>query len=117
MSSERLIRLNSLSGKDAPRDHFTATSASPKSSNGINAQSLERETYSTKWSSVGSTDSGKAVKGSDEESPTDGRVMFDSSDKLYRRGQEAEAINVTDPASSHYFGSHFDKEATNDVGL
>lgn len=100
--SERRIRLNSLYGKDAPRDHFTATSASPKTFSATDGHSLEQETYLTKSSTVESTDSEKAVKGSDDESQTDGRVMFqeatvkelaghihnDSSDELYRRGEE-----------------------------
>ena len=102
VASERLIRLNSLYGKDAPRDHFTATSASPKAFSATDGHSLEQETYLTDTSTIESTDSEKAVKGSDYESQGDGRVMFqeatvkelgghirnDSSDELYRRGEE-----------------------------
>ena len=83
----------------------------------MNAQSLERKTFSTN-TSIESTDSEKAVKGSDDDSPTDGRVRLESSDELYRRGKEAETIiNATDPAASRYFGSHFNEEAINDVEL
>ncbi len=131
VASERLIRLNSLYGKDAPRDHFTATSAPPKTSSAADACSLKLETYLTNRLSVESTDSEEAVKGSDDESLTDGRVVFqedtekktdriqnDSSDELYRRGKEVEAIiNYTDLAFSNYFGSHFDKEVSIDMGL
>lgn len=102
VASERLIRLNSLYGKDAPRDHFAPTSASPKTFSATDGHSLGQETYLTNTSTVESTDSEKAVKGSDDESQTDGRVMFqeatvkelaghihnDSSDELYRRGEE-----------------------------
>ena len=102
IASERRIRLNSLYGKDAPRDHFTPTSASSKTSGASSAHSLGQKTYSTNESPIESTDSEKAVKGSDSESPDDTRVMFqeatvtdlaghianDSSDELYRRGEE-----------------------------
>lgn len=123
--------LLSLYGKDAPRDLFTASSASPKTSSLTDAHSLKQETDST-YRARERTDSEKAVKGSDEESQTDGRMMSqedtviflaghitnDSSDELYRRGQEAKAIiNGTDRAFGGYFGSHFDKEVSNDLGL
>lgn len=102
VASERLIRLNSLYGKDAPRDHFTAIPASPKTFSATDGHSLEQETYLTNKSTIESTDSEKAVKGSDDESQPDGRVIFqeatvkglaghipnDSSDELYRRGEE-----------------------------
>ena len=102
IASERRIRLNSLYGKDAPRDHFTPTSASPKTPGASSAHSLAQKTYSMNKSSIESTDSEKAVKGSDSESPDDGPVMFrgavvkepvghipnDSSEELYRRGEE-----------------------------
>ncbi len=131
LAAERLIRLNSLYGKDAPRDHFTATSASPKTSSAADACSLELETYLTNRSSVESTDSEEAVKGSDDESLSDGRVMFqedtvkttghiptNSSDELYQRGKEVEVIiNFTDLVFSNYCGSHFDQEVSIDTGL
>ena len=99
---ERLIRLNSLYGKDAPRDLFTATSASIESPRATDAHIHEQKKYPTNTSSIESSDSEKAVKGSDDESPTDVQVMFqearvkelaghipnDSSDELYRRGKE-----------------------------
>lgn len=99
---ERLIRLNSLYGKDAPRDLFTATSASLESPRATDAHSHEQKTYPTNTSSIESSDSEKAVKGSDDESPTDVQVMFqeaavkelaghipkDSGDELYRRGKK-----------------------------
>lgn len=102
IAEERQIRLNSLYGKDAPRDHFTPTSTSPKTPGASRAHSLGEKTYSINESPVESTDSEKAVKGSDSESQDDGRVMFqeatvkelaghipnDSSDELYRRGEE-----------------------------
>lgn len=96
-------------GKDAPRDHFTAISASPKIPSLTDAHSLEQERGSNIKSSVGSmylarerTDSEKAVKGSDDESATDGRVTFqkatvkepaghipnDADDELNQRGKE-----------------------------
>lgn len=125
--------------KDAPRDHFTATSASPKTPSLTDTHSLEQEIDSTIKSSFGlvyvaheRTDSEKAVKGSDDKFPIDGRVTFqkdtvkelaghirnDSSDELFRCGKEAEAIiNGTDRAFGKYFGSHFDKEVSDDLGL
>ena len=110
------LDLNSLYGKDAPRDHFTATSASPKTSSAADACSLELETYLTNRSSVEITDSEKAVKGSDDESLSDGRMMFqedtvkttghiptNSSDELYQRGKEVEVIiNYTDLVFSNH---------------
>ena len=102
IASERRIRLNSLYCKDAPRDHFTPTSASPKTPGASSAHNLGQKTDSTNESTIESRDSEKAVKGSDSESPDDARVMFqeatvkelaghipnDSSDELYRRGEE-----------------------------
>ena len=99
---ERLIRLNSLYGKDAPRDLFIATSASLESSKETEAHSDKRKTYPANTSSIESTDSEKAVKGSDDESPTDvqansqeatvkelaGHIPNDSSDEVYRGGKE-----------------------------
>ncbi|CAF9917932.1 hypothetical protein IMSHALPRED_003786 [Imshaugia aleurites] len=139
VASELLMRLGSLFGKDAPRDHFTASSVSSKTSSLTDVNSLGQETESTMWSSFGPkylhrerTDSEKAVKGAEDESQIDGRVMFqeatvielarhipnDSSDELNRRGEEAEAIiDGTGRAFSGYFGSHFDKEVSNDLGL
>ena len=80
MASEGLL---SWFGKDAPRDHFTAISASSKIPSLTDAHSLEQEPGSNIKSSVGSmylarerTDSEKAVKGSDDESATDGQVTF-----------------------------------------
>lgn len=107
-ASERLIRLNSLYGKDAPRDHFTPTSASLKTSSATEFHSLGQETGFTNTSLIGSTDSARAVKGSNDDSPTDGRVTFqedavggvaahipnDSSDELDRRGQEVRIFGV-----------------------
>ena len=101
-ASERRIRLNSLYGKDAPRDHFTPTSASPKTPGASSAHSIGQKTYSMNESPNESTDSEEAVKGSDSGSPDDGRVMSqeatvkelvghmpnDSSDEMYRRGEE-----------------------------
>ena len=126
-ASERMTRLNSLYGKDAPRDHFTATSASPKTSSAAEAQSLEQEPPLTKTSSIESTDSEKAVKGSDDGRVTIQEAMVNavaqhiskhSDDELNRRGKEAEAIvNGTDCAFSDYLGSHFDKEVSNELGL
>ena len=95
-------RLNSLYGKDAPRDHFTPTCASPKTPGASSAHRLEPKAYIMIESPIESTDSEKAVKGSDNESPDDGPVMFqeatveelsghipnDSSDELYWRGEE-----------------------------
>ena len=119
--------LLSLYGKDAPRDLFTTSSASPKTSSLTDAHSLKQETDST-YLARERTDSEKAVNGSQ----TDGRVMSqqetvtglaghitnDSSDELDRRGEEAEAIiNGTDRAFGGYFGSHFDKEVSKDLGL
>lgn len=125
--------------KDAPKHHFTATSASPITPSLTDAHSVEQEIDSTIKSSVGPTylarersDSEKTVKGSDHESPNDRWVMFqkgtvtelgghitnDSSDELYWRGMEAEAItNGTDRAFSDYFGSYFDEEVSDDFGL
>lgn len=109
VASELLMRLGSLFGKDAPRDHFTASSVSSKTSSLTDVNSLGQETESTMWSSFGPkylhrerTDSEKAVKGAEDESQIDGRVMFqeatvielarhipnDSSDELNRRGEE-----------------------------
>lgn len=129
----------SLFGKDAPRDHFTATSSSPTISSLTDAHSFKQKSDSTIKSSLGPmylarerTDSEKAVNGSDIETLIDRRVMFqeatvkelaghipnDNSDELYRRGIEAEAIiNGTDRALGGHFGSHFDKEVSNDLGL
>lgn len=114
--------LMSWFGKDASRDHFTATSASLKTSSLTDAHSLEQEIDATIKLSAGPfylaperTDTEKAVKGSDGESTTDGRPTFqkatvkelaghipnDSSDELYRCGKEPEAIiNGTDHALS-----------------
>ena len=106
IASERRIRLKSLYGKDAPRDHFTPTSASPKTPDASSAHRLGQKTSSMNDSPIESTDSEKAVKGSDSESPDDGRVMFqeatvkelaghipnDSSDELCRRGEEVRII-------------------------
>lgn len=139
MASEVLMRLSSLFGEDAPRDHFTATSAFPKTSSLTNASSPTQETDSMIRSSVDPmhiarerTDSEKAVKGSDDDCPTDNQVIFqkekvrgvggiipnDSSEELNRRGKEAEAIiNGTDRAFSGYFGSHFDKEVSEELEL
>ena len=102
VASERLIRLNSLYGEDAPRDHFTPTSASLKTPSATDAHRLKRKARSTKSSPIESTDSEKAVKGSDSESQNGSRVMFqeaavkelashipnDSSDEFYQRGEE-----------------------------
>lgn len=102
IASERRIRLNSLYRKDAPRDHFTPTSASSKTPGASGAHSLAQRTCSMNESPVESTDSEKAVKGSDSELPDDGRVMFqgamvkelaghipkNSSDELYLSGEE-----------------------------
>lgn len=106
MASEGLL---SWFGKDAPRDHFTAISASPKNPSLTDAHSLEQETGSNIKSSVGSmylarerTDSEKAVKGSNDEPATDGQVTFqkatvkepaghisnDGDDELNQRGKE-----------------------------
>ena len=106
IASERRIRLNSLYGKDAPRDHFTPTSASPKTPGASSAHSLGQKTYSMNESPIESTDSEKAVKGSDSEFQDDERAMFqeatvkglaghipnDSSDELYRRGEEVRIL-------------------------
>lgn len=138
-ASEASMHLGSLFGKDTPKDHFTATSASPKALSVTDTHSLKQETNSTIQSSLDPmclarerTDSEKAVKGSDDESPIGGRVGFqedmvievadhipnDSSDELNRRGAEAEAIiNGTDRAFNSNFGSHFDEEVTEDSGL
>ena len=107
-AAERQIRLNSLYGKDAPRDHFTPTSASPKTPGASRAHSLGQKTYSINESPIESTDSEKAVKGSDSESQDDGRVMFqeatakelaghipnDSSDEPYRGGEKVRFFSV-----------------------
>lgn len=109
-ASELRIRLNSLYGKDAPRDHFTPTSASPKTPGESSAHSLGQKTYSMNGSPNESTDSEKAVKGSDNGSPDDGRVMSqeatvkelasqipnDSSDELHRRGEEVRIFQSDD---------------------
>lgn len=108
VASERLIRLNSLYGKDAPRDHFAPTSESPKTLSAAAGHSLEQEIYLTNMSSIESADSEKAVKGSDDGSQTDGRATFqeatvtevagdihnDSSDELYRLGEEVRIIQI-----------------------
>lgn len=139
MASEGLMLSRSLFGKDAPRDHFTATSSSPTISSLTDAHSFKQKSDSTIKSSLGPmylarerTDSEKAVNGSDIETLIDRRVMFqeatvkelaghipnDNSDELYRRGIEAEAIiNGTDRAFGGHFGSHFDKEVSNDLEL
>ena len=105
-ASERRIRLNSLYGKDAPRDHFTPTSVSPKTPGASSAHSLGLKAYSMNESPNESTDSEKAVKGSDSGSPDDGQVMSqkatikelaaripnDSSDEMFRRGEEVRAF-------------------------
>ena len=124
------IRLGSWFDKDAPKDYFTATSGSLKTPSLTDHHSLKQETDSM-YLARERTDSEKAVKGSDDESMTDGRVTFqddtvkelarhipnDSSEELYRRGQEAEAIiNGTDRAFNGHFGSHFDMDS-NDLGL
>ena len=96
------MRLESLFGKDAPKDYFTATSGSLKTPS-LTDHSLKQETDSMHLSRR-RTDSEKAVKGSDDESLTDGRVKFqdaaveelgvhipkDSSEELSRRGKEAD---------------------------
>ena len=108
IASERRIRLNSLYGKDAPRDHFTPSSASPKTPSASSAHSLGQQTYSMHESPIECTDSEKAVKGSDSEIPDDRRVLFqedtinelaghipnDSSEELYRRGEEVRFSSV-----------------------
>ena len=96
------MRLDSLFGKDAPKDYFTATSGSLKTPS-LTDHSLKQETDSMHLPRE-RTDSEKAVKGSDDESLTDGRVTFqdaaveelgvhipkDSSEELSRRGKEAD---------------------------
>ena len=61
----------------------------------------------------------KAVKGSDATvKELAGHVPNDSSDELYGRGKEAETIiKGTDRAFSGHFGSHFEKEDGDDLGL
>lgn len=127
-STEFLMRLGRWFGKDAPRDHFTASSASPKTSSMTDAHSLKQETDST-YLVRERTDSEKAVKGLEDDddrlAARDGRVMGlgshiqnDSSDELSRRGEEADAIiNGTDRAFSGYFGSHFEEDVSDDLGL
>ena len=97
----RLDPLDSLFGEDAPKDYFTATFGSLKTPS-LTDHSLKQETDSMHLSRE-RTDSEKAVKGSDDESLTDGRVTFqdtaveelgvhipkDSSEELSRRGKEA----------------------------
>ena len=71
----------SLFGKDAPRDHFTVTIASPNTPSPVY---LARER----------TDSEKAVNGSEEATVKElaGQTPNDSSDELYRREIEVRAI-------------------------
>lgn len=124
------MRLHSLFGKDAPKDYFTATSGSLKTPSLTDSHSFKQETDSMHLSRE-RTDSERAVKGSDDESLTDGRVKFqdetvegvaghipnDSCEELYRRGEEADAIiNGAERAFSGYFGSHFNMDS-NDLGL
>ena len=122
-SMESLKRLGKWFNNDAPRDHFTASSASPKTSSMTDAHSLKQETDST-YLARERTDSEKAVKGSDEDDrelflrAVAGHIPNDSSDELCRRGKEAEAIiNGTDRAFGGHFGSHFEEDVSDDLGL
>ena len=106
LASERLI---SLYSKDAPRDLFTPTSTSPNTPSTTGADNPKQETDSVNTAPMESTDSEKAVKGSDSESQTDGRVMLqgatvdelpgyifsDNSDELYGRGDKVRIFGVT----------------------
>ena len=129
VASERLKRLNNLYSKDAPRDYFTATSGSLKTFNATEAKRVQQTTCSTNASSIESTDSEKAVKGSDGDPLIDGQVMFQTSvveghipiarsDELLDCGKQAEAIiDGADRAFGDISGGQFDRKVSNDIGL
>ncbi len=102
------LRLRIWYGEDAPRTLFTASSASQKTSSLTDAHSLKQGTDST-YLARERTDSEKADDGEDEESQIDkklnnlgGHISNDSSDELYRRGQEVRTF----PSDSFMFGTN-----------
>ena len=120
---EYIIRLNSLYGKDTPKDRFIATSAPPLTTGVVDTHSLEEEKYLTNTTLVESTYSEEAIRGSDNESPIDGLVLFhedtvkDNAGSIsmvavtsYIEKMARAIIKFTDPAFNSHFGSHFDKE-------
>ncbi|KAM0803080.1 hypothetical protein BDR22DRAFT_886956 [Usnea florida] len=97
----------SLFDRDAPRDYFTVTAASPNTSGPMY---LARER----------TDSEKAVKGSKEATVKElaGQSPNYSNDEPYRRETEAKGItHGSDRAFGDYFGGHFGKENLDDFEL
>lgn len=96
--------------RDGPKDYFTTTSGSTKTSTLTDPHSLKQDTDSM-YLSRERTDSEKAVKGSDDEPLTDGRVVFQDAaveavaghipnecrEELHRRGKEAEGLYFSSP--------------------
>ena len=91
------LRLRIWYDEDAPRNLFTASSASPKTSSLTDAHSLKKKTDSTDLARE-RTDSEKADNGEDEESQIDKGV--DVGDEPYRRGQEVRTF----PSDSFILG-------------
>ena len=75
VASERMRRLSSLYGRDAPRDYFIVNT-SPKNSIPEDVHGQEQYNYLTHTLSIEITDSARAEKGSDDEGSEDRQVMF-----------------------------------------